>query len=60
MKDYLVSCKYETYCQGWERSSGEFLVRADDYRDACRKIVDYMTSNPNMQYPEFFENRTIE
>jgi len=60
MKDYLVSCKYETYCQGWERSSGDFLVRAESFRDACVKIMDHMKNNQYMINPEGFENRTIE
>ena len=35
---YLIFCEYDEYCQGWEATSGYFLVYADSFEAACNKL----------------------
>lgn len=35
---FLIHCKYEYYCQGWEETHGYFLVTAESFEKACRKL----------------------
>ena len=37
-RDFLISCNFEEYCQGWEETYGWFLVRAETYEQACFKL----------------------
>lgn len=35
---FLVYCRYEEYCQGWEETYGYFLVTAESFEEAYRKL----------------------
>ena len=51
---WLISCYYEYYCQGWEETHGYFLVRADTFSAACEKLKKKL-ENANR-----FANHTLE
>lgn len=38
MKQYLIYCEYDYYCQGWEATRGYFLVYADSFEEAVSKL----------------------
>lgn len=53
-KQYLISCYYEYFCQGWEETFGYFLVNADCWENACEKL------NKKLRNPRDFVNCNIE
>lgn len=40
MRTYLVKFDYDYYCQGYERGTETFLVYADTFEEACRRILN--------------------
>ena len=56
MKAYLISFRAKVYCQGWSNEYITLLIYADSFEDACDKVK----RNSEYQYPEYFQNLTIE
>jgi hypothetical protein len=54
MKTYLIQCRYEYYCQGYEETFGYFLVYAKSFEEGCNKLSKILQNAHN------FENMTIE
>lgn len=54
MKTFLIQCRYEYYCQGYEDTYGYFLVYAKSYDEACAKL------SKKLRNARSFENMTIE
>ena len=50
---FLVLCRYEYYCQGYEEAWGYFLVEADTFDIACSKL------KKQLQNARDFKNHTI-
>ena len=56
MNSYLVSFKYDYYCQGTESTYISVFVRnAETFEDACEQIID----NHGWDNPREFENLTV-
>ena len=55
VKQFLVYCEYEYYCQGMEKTWGYFLVTAPDFETACDKV--YVKTKHSARH---FENMTID
>jgi hypothetical protein len=51
---FLIRCRYDTYCQGYEETSETFLVYSNSFEDACRKLTDALKDAHS------FENLTID
>ena len=54
MKQFLIYCQYDYYCQGTESTWGYFLVSSYSFEQACMKIVRDIPGARD------FENKTIE
>lgn len=54
MKQYLIRCVYDYYCQGYEETFGYFLVKASSFENACIKIGNKVANARE------FENCTID
>jgi len=57
MNIYLISFRYEYYCQGYEWTTETLLVKAVTFEDACRKI---QADNFEYRNARSFVNKTIE
>jgi len=59
LRDWLIECDYDHWCQGWEKAHGLFLVRADSFEAACVKLeAGFRTAV--RENPRNFINCTIE
>ena len=59
---YLIHCKYDYYCQGTDTTEGIFLVYAENFPDACRKLeqnIHKVSGLPSSVNAREFENRTV-
>ena len=55
MNGYLISFRYEEWCQGWDNTYGYVLVYAHTYEDAVRKLKN----TGRYHNPRSFKNHTI-
>lgn len=51
---YLISCTHQTYCQGWENCTEDFLVYAESYERACTILEE------NLNHVVGFRNKTLK
>jgi len=58
-KQFLVFCEFDTFCQGWERDWGYFLVLASDFPFACTKLKEH-SIDKGENNPRGFRNHTVE
>lgn len=42
LKQFLISCDYDYYCQGYEKTTGIFLSTGTDFDDACIKLRTWL------------------
>jgi hypothetical protein len=54
MKYWLIKCRYEYWCQGYEWTTDTFLVKGKTFKAACEVLK---VSKKNA---ECFENMTID
>jgi len=55
MKQFLISCYHEVYCQGMDRVHGTFLVQAITFHAACEVLkaeLDNAHQFDNRTYPQ--------
>ena len=53
-RQFLISCDYEYYCQGFEETYGYFLVSASTFEEACKKLESNLSDATN------FHNCNVE
>ena len=53
VKQFLIHCTYEYYCQGYEDTQGYWLVTANSFEDACEIL------KTELRNARYFENRTL-
>jgi hypothetical protein len=59
--NWLVVCRYDEYCQGWDATWGYFLVRnAPSYEAACNRVKIWFRTQRDMKNPHDFSNHTVD
>jgi len=59
MKQFLIWCRYEHWCQGWEKGEDYFLVAGKNFEHAKGKLQEWFKIQVGKRNPEHFENHTV-